>query len=59
MKIKPPDIYLKPELLDIGILDFHKFKEIMSSVSGDVEYFREELKKQLKEKKKRYAIFGI
>ncbi|MCF7794149.1 MAG: patatin-like phospholipase family protein [Candidatus Cloacimonetes bacterium] len=45
MKIKEPDIYIKPELLDVNILEFHKVKEIMESVENDVQNFRKNLKK--------------
>lgn len=42
------DIYVKPELRDIGILDFHKEKEILNSVKDDVEIFKKQLKGKLK-----------
>ncbi|KQC04144.1 MAG: hypothetical protein APR54_08940 [Candidatus Cloacimonas sp. SDB] len=48
MEIKKPDIYIKPELLDIGILEFDKADKIMKSVENDVIKFRKELKKKLK-----------
>ena len=48
MKIKTPDIYIKPELRDIGILDFHKANEILISVKDDVVQLRKELKEKIK-----------
>ncbi len=45
MKIRKPDIYIKPKLLDISILEFHKAAEIMKSVKKDVKRFRTDLKK--------------
>lgn len=47
MKIKTPDIYLKPELKDVSILDFHKANDILESVANDVEQMRRELKEKL------------
>lgn len=43
MKINKPDIYVKPELLDVKILDFHKASEIMESVEQDIKKFRKDL----------------
>ncbi len=48
MKIKKPDIYIKPELMDFGILEFDKAEQIMASVDEDVERFRSELIQKLK-----------
>ena len=45
MKIKEPDIYIKPELKDFGILEFDKAEQILESVKDDVEQFRHKLKK--------------
>ncbi len=60
-----PEIYIKPQLVNIQILDFHRSKEIMQSVRHDVSRFKEELSKQLAEekeikpkKKKRFRIFN-
>jgi len=47
MKIAKPDIYIKPELLDIRILEFEKAKKILKSVDNEVEQFRRELKEKL------------
>ncbi|MDP8201105.1 MAG: patatin-like phospholipase family protein [Candidatus Tenebribacter burtonii] len=50
MKIKTPDIYIKPELKDVGILDFHKAYEILGSVKYDVRILKEELISHLSKK---------
>jgi len=40
-----PEIYVKPELQDIQILDFHRDKEIRRSVKEQVRNFKQRLKK--------------
>lgn len=50
MKIKTPDIYIKPELKDVGILDFHKANEVLVSVKDDVKILKEELMSHLSKK---------
>jgi NTE family protein len=45
MKIKKPDIYIQPELMDIGILDFHRANEILNCVKIDVDKLLLALKK--------------
>jgi len=63
MTITRPDIYIKPILKNIQILDFHKDDEIRASVSTDVKKFKFDLEKQLIEetltqkKKKRFLFF--
>ena len=52
MKVKIPDIYIKPELKDVGILDFHKADEIIGSVKGDVVQLRRELKEKMRRRSK-------
>ncbi len=56
MKSCKPDIYIKPALTDIGILDFEKSHKILKSVQKDVLFLRKELTKYL-ENKKRFSIF--
>lgn len=51
MKLRKPDIYLKPKLKDFDILDFEKADEIRESVKDEVEKFREELQNRMKQKK--------
>jgi len=41
------DIYVKPELVGIGILEFFRYKEIMSGVQKDVEKFKIDLTEAL------------
>ncbi len=50
MKIKTPDIYIKPGLKDVGILDFHKANEVLESVEDDMKTLKEELQSQLSKK---------
>ena len=52
MKIKTPDIYIKPELKDVGILDFHKANDILESVRDDVVQLRRELKEKMRKRSK-------
>lgn len=52
MKSCQPDIYIKPALTDIGILDFEKSHKILRSVQKDVFFLRKELNKHLENKKK-------
>ena len=51
MKISKPDIYVKPELKDIGILEFEKINQILRSVRKDVKSFRRELEDKLEKKR--------
>jgi len=64
MKLLQPDVYIKPALENIQILDFHRQKEIMDSVKDDVAMFKEELEKRIKQeeipkfkKEKRFLFF--
>jgi len=50
MKIKKPDIYVKPALKDFGLLEFDKADSILKSVKDDIMKFRKELKVKLKTK---------
>jgi len=50
MKIKTPEIYIKPELKDVGILDFHKANEVLVSVKDDVKKLKEEMLTHLSKK---------
>ncbi|MBT5419619.1 MAG: patatin-like phospholipase family protein [Candidatus Cloacimonetes bacterium] len=47
MKIKTPDIYIKPELIDVGILDFHKANLILKSVENDVNILKNALEEEV------------
>ena len=46
-----PDIYIKPVLKNIRVLEFYRYDEIMEGVKDDVERFKAELKKMLTESK--------
>jgi len=48
MKISKPDIYIKPDLTNIRVLEFHRYDEILNSVGQDVELFRKELLNRIK-----------
>lgn len=52
-RVDRPDIYLKPDLINVGVLEFYKFKQILKSVDKDVDAFRETLKKACFKKRKR------
>ncbi len=43
-QISPPDIYVKPALTNIRVLDFYRYKEILSGVQGEVVEFKDRLK---------------
>lgn len=40
-KLSPPDIYVKPSLENIRVLDFYRYKEILSRVEEEVARFKE------------------
>jgi hypothetical protein len=46
-RLSPPDIYVKPALTNIRVLDFYRYKEILAGVQGEVKGFKETLKKCL------------
>lgn len=39
-RLSTPDIYVKPALTDIRVLDFYRYKEILSGVAGEVQKFK-------------------
>jgi NTE family protein len=47
MNAGAPDVYVKPELRNIRVLDFYRYKEILTGVEAEVEQFREKVKKYL------------
>jgi NTE family protein len=49
-----PDIYCRPQLVNIGILEFHRTDEIMKSAEPDVARFKRELKRLLSKKNSRF-----
>ena len=48
-----PHIYIKPDLINIGVLEFFKYKQIMKSVEPDVQAFREALTESIQKREKR------
>ncbi|MBN1781840.1 patatin-like phospholipase family protein [bacterium] len=56
-EINPPELYIKPDLENVGILEFFKFKQIMNSVGPDVNRLRKELLKVFYRRKKRFVWF--
>jgi hypothetical protein len=46
-QLSPPDIYIKPALTNIRVLDFYRYKEILAGVQGEVEEFKDTLKNLL------------
>ena len=47
MRISQPDIYIKPSLRNIHMLDFDRYEEIMTSVAADVTEFKKQLENLL------------
>ena len=46
-RLSPPDIYVKPALTNIRVLDFYRYKEILAGVQDEVQGFKETLKNLL------------
>jgi NTE family protein len=46
-QLSPPDIYVKPALTNIRVLDFYRYKEILAGVQDEVAGFKETLKNLL------------
>lgn len=46
-RISRPDIYIKPLLKDIRVLDFYRYEEIIKDVRNDVEIFKYKLERLL------------
>jgi len=53
-KINQPHIYIKPSLVNVGVLDFFKFKHIMKSVEQDVADFEAAITKICFPKRKKF-----
>jgi NTE family protein len=51
IKIHKPEIFLKPPLVNFEVLDFHRHKEIMSSVKKEVELLKSQVKDELEKEK--------
>ena len=41
--LSPPDIYVKPALTNIRVLDFYRYKEILTGVTDEVQEFKKTL----------------
>lgn len=54
MQISKPDIYIKPELKNIRVLEFYRYAEIMRGVKDDVEQFKHEVSRRMK---RRFLFF--
>lgn len=54
MRISKPDIYIKPELKNIRVLEFYRYAEIMRGVKADVEQFKHEVSRRMK---RRFLLF--
>ena len=46
-QLSPPDIYIKPALTNIRVLDFYRYKEILAGVQDEVQQFKDTLKNLL------------
>lgn len=46
-RLSPPDIYIKPVLTNIRVLDFYRYKEILAGVQDEAQRFAEILKNLL------------
>lgn len=46
-RVSPPDIYVKPALTNIRVLDFYRYKEILSGVDDEVQRLKETVKNLL------------
>ena len=47
MKASQPDLYVKPALRNIRVLEFHRYDEILESVTEEVERFKRDLEELL------------
>jgi NTE family protein len=54
MRISKPDIYIKPDLKNIKVLEFYRYAEITRGIKHDVEQFKHEIAKRMK---RRFLIF--
>jgi NTE family protein len=46
-QLSPPDIYVKPALTNIRVLDFYRYKAILAGVQEEVQRFKEDLQNLL------------
>ncbi len=59
MQIYTPDIYVKPDLSNIQLLDFYKSRHIIKSVDKDVVNFKEALTQLLYQRRQRPTLSSI
>jgi NTE family protein len=50
LRISKPDIYIKPELRNIKVLEFYRYAEIMNGVTDDVQHFKDEVSTWIKKR---------
>lgn len=48
-RVCPPDLYVKPALTNIRVLDFYRYREILAGVQNEVDCFKQALEKLLHE----------
>ncbi|NPV03005.1 MAG: patatin-like phospholipase family protein [Brevinematales bacterium] len=48
MEKHKPDLYVKPELKNVRMLEFYKYDEIKNGVEGDIRQFKEDVRKLMK-----------
>jgi NTE family protein len=46
--VSTPDIYVRPALTNIRVLDFHRYKEILEGVRHDVVQFKKDVQRHIK-----------
>jgi NTE family protein len=46
-RLSPPDLYVKPALTNIRVLDFYRYKEILAGVQDEVQGFKQTLQNLL------------
>jgi NTE family protein len=54
LRISRPDIYIKPKLKDIGVLEFYRYADIINDVKNDVQQFKDEISRWMK---RRFPFF--
>jgi NTE family protein len=47
-RVSAPDIYVRPALTNIRVLEFHRYREILEAVRHDVEKFKKEVQSHIK-----------
>ncbi|MCK5361274.1 MAG: patatin-like phospholipase family protein, partial [Gammaproteobacteria bacterium] len=47
MRVRPPDIYIKPDIMDIRMLEFYKADEVYRQAQGAKDKLKKELERLL------------